>query len=95
MCEDRVTNFTTQVYKDFNSSLQSYRPVAAQGLLVNLPNTTWNELNATVAVNAKAAKNLIDQVLPESDPVFWVRFGLNVKPDPIGALLVVPHFWQF
>lgn len=60
MYEDRVTNLTTQVYKDFNSSLQSYRPVAAQGLLVNLPNTTWNDLNATVAVNANAAKNLID-----------------------------------
>ncbi|OAE26075.1 hypothetical protein AXG93_3703s1000 [Marchantia polymorpha subsp. ruderalis] len=40
MCKDRVTNLTTKVYKDFNSSLQSYRPVAAQGLLVNLPNTT-------------------------------------------------------
>ncbi|KAG6558097.1 hypothetical protein Mapa_000278 [Marchantia paleacea] len=60
MYEDRVTNLTTQLYKDFNTSLQSYRPIAAQGLLVNLPNTTWNELNATVADNAKAAKNLID-----------------------------------
>jgi sodium-dependent phosphate transporter len=58
--EDRVTNLTNNVYTDFNTSLQSYRPVAEQGLLVNLPNATWYELNNTVTTRAKAAKALID-----------------------------------
>lgn len=58
--EDRVTNLTTNIYTDFNTSLQSYKPVAEQGLLVNLPNATWYELNNTVTTRAKAAKNLVD-----------------------------------
>ncbi|KAL2632054.1 hypothetical protein R1flu_016740 [Riccia fluitans] len=58
--EDRVTNLTTQIYKDFNTSLQTYRPTAEAGLLGTLPNATWYQLNATVNSNSKAAKNLID-----------------------------------
>ncbi|KAL2632064.1 hypothetical protein R1flu_016750 [Riccia fluitans] len=58
--EDRVTNLTTQIYKDFNTSLQTYRPTAETGLLVTLPNATWYQLNATVNSNSKATKNLID-----------------------------------
>ncbi|KAL3681813.1 hypothetical protein R1sor_024769 [Riccia sorocarpa] len=58
--ENRVTNLTTQIYKDFNTSLQTYRPTAEAGLLEQLPNATWYELNATVNNDAKAARNLID-----------------------------------
>ncbi|KAL2632045.1 hypothetical protein R1flu_016731 [Riccia fluitans] len=58
--EDRVTNLTTQIYKDFNTSLQTYRPTAEAGLLGTLPNATWYQLNATVNSNSKAGKNLID-----------------------------------
>lgn len=83
--EDSVTNLTTRVYTDFNTSLQSYKPVAEEGLLVNLPNATWYQLNNTVGTRAKAAKALVDPKETQSgkwklcklafNSVSWIAFA--------------------
>ncbi|KAG6552739.1 hypothetical protein Mapa_005686 [Marchantia paleacea] len=60
MYEDRVTNLTTQVYKDFNTSLQSYKANSDALVLANLPPATWDQLNATVNDASTKAKNLVN-----------------------------------
>lgn len=55
-----LASINTQWYKEFNTTLQSYKEASAAGVLDRLPNATWVELNATLAKNAKAAKDLGD-----------------------------------
>ncbi|KAG6552741.1 hypothetical protein Mapa_005688 [Marchantia paleacea] len=60
MYEDRVTNLTTQVYKDFNTSLQSYKTASDNLVLANLPPTDWAKLNDTINTASTKAKNLVN-----------------------------------
>ncbi|BBN07151.1 solute carrier family 20 (sodium-dependent phosphate transporter) [Marchantia polymorpha subsp. ruderalis] len=55
-----LASINTHWYKEFNTTLQSYKEASAAGVLDRLPNATWVELNATLAKNAKAAKDLGD-----------------------------------
>ncbi|KAL2632062.1 hypothetical protein R1flu_016748 [Riccia fluitans] len=58
--EDRVTDLSIAMYSEFNTTLQSYQSASQQGLLVNLPATTWSELNNTVATRAQPADTSIN-----------------------------------
>ncbi|BBN07402.1 solute carrier family 20 (sodium-dependent phosphate transporter) [Marchantia polymorpha subsp. ruderalis] len=55
-----IAGINTAWYKEFNTTLQSYREASAAGALDRLPNATWTELNATLHKHAKAAKDLGD-----------------------------------
>lgn len=58
--ETRVSNLTTNLYKDFNTSLYNYRAGAAAGALPTLSAAQWSTLNSSVAKASTTAKGLVD-----------------------------------
>lgn len=58
--KSEISAINTQWYKEFNTTLQSYRQASEDGVLDRLPIATWNELNATLHKHAKTAKDLGD-----------------------------------
>lgn len=58
--ENRVVNLTTNMYKDFNTTLQSYRNASESGALPALGPQEWKALNASVDKANTAAKKLTD-----------------------------------
>ncbi|PTQ38021.1 hypothetical protein MARPO_0054s0122 [Marchantia polymorpha] len=58
--EDSLTSVTTQVYKEFSSSLQTVKAASDAQVLVNLPPVTWASLNTTISIAATKAKDLTD-----------------------------------
>ncbi|GAQ87816.1 sodium phosphate symporter [Klebsormidium nitens] len=58
--ETRVSNLTTNLYKDFNTSLYAYRAGAAAGALPTLSAAQWSSLNSSVAKASSTAKGLVD-----------------------------------
>jgi hypothetical protein len=58
--EMRVTNLTTNLYKDFNTSLYQYRAGAEAGALPTLSAAQFSQLNASIAKANSAAKALTD-----------------------------------
>ncbi|KAG6552740.1 hypothetical protein Mapa_005687 [Marchantia paleacea] len=74
--EDRVTNLTTQVYKDFNTSLQSYKSSSDALVLANLPPTTWMQLNDTVNTAATKAKNSVNPKKSQTTDVDQIMSSL-------------------
>ncbi|BBN09033.1 solute carrier family 20 (sodium-dependent phosphate transporter) [Marchantia polymorpha subsp. ruderalis] len=64
--EDRLTNLTTQVYKDFNTSLQSYKAASDSLALTTLPPSTWTQLNDTINIDNTRAKNLVNPKLSQT-----------------------------
>ncbi|BFI29884.1 solute carrier family 20 (sodium-dependent phosphate transporter) [Marchantia polymorpha subsp. ruderalis] len=58
--KSELSAINTQWYKEFNTTLQSYRQASEDGVLDRLPIATWNELNATLHNHAKTAKDLGD-----------------------------------
>ena len=46
--EDNVTALSKNMLTSFNSTLQSYKAASGAGLLPQLPNSTWTELNKNV-----------------------------------------------
>ncbi|KAK9823293.1 hypothetical protein WJX72_001659 [[Myrmecia] bisecta] len=58
--EDRVTNLTTNLYKDFNSTLYQYKAAAAEGALTRLNASQWSSLDKSLKAANTYAKGLID-----------------------------------
>lgn len=57
--ENRLSNLTTNLYKDFNTTLLSYRNASASNALPLLPPAQWEALNKTVnEANTKAKKQV-------------------------------------
>lgn len=59
-----VGTINSNMYKDFNATLQTFQAAAVAGSIPNLPATEWAALNATVAKNAKTVKTYIDTAKP-------------------------------
>jgi sodium-dependent phosphate transporter len=58
--ETRVTNLTTNLYKDFNTSLYTFRAGAQAGALPTLTAAQWSSYNSSVAKASSTAKGLVD-----------------------------------
>ncbi|KAK9815833.1 hypothetical protein WJX72_010493 [[Myrmecia] bisecta] len=58
--EDRVTNLTTNVYKDFNTTLYQYKGAASNGSLTRLNASQWSSLDKSIKAANTYAKGLID-----------------------------------
>ncbi|KAG6552745.1 hypothetical protein Mapa_005693 [Marchantia paleacea] len=74
--EDSLTNVTTQMYKDFSSSLQTFKAASDAQVLVNLPPVTWANLNTTINLAARKAKDLTDPSRGQTVNVDDVMNGL-------------------
>ncbi|KAG6552743.1 hypothetical protein Mapa_005691 [Marchantia paleacea] len=75
--EDRVTNLTTQVYKDFNTSLQSYKAASDALVLTNLPPSTWTQLNDTINSANTNAKNLVNPKKSQTSKCLYSFLSLS------------------
>ena len=64
--ENRLTNLTTNLYKDFNSTLWSYRNASASNALPLLPPAQWDTLNKTVNAASTKAKRQVDPKYQQS-----------------------------
>lgn len=58
--ENRIANLTTNMYKDFNTTLQWYRNASASNALPLLLPAQWEALNKTVEEASTKAKKLVD-----------------------------------
>ncbi|CAL8461919.1 g1450 [Coccomyxa elongata] len=70
--ENRLTNLTTNLYKDFNTTLWSYRNASASNVLPLLPPAQWDTLNKTVNAASTKAKRQVDP-----------KYQQSVAPDAI------------
>lgn len=64
--ENRLTNLTTNLYKDFNTTLWSYRNASASNVLPLLPPDQWDTLNKTVNAASTKAKRQVDPKYQQS-----------------------------
>jgi sodium-dependent phosphate transporter len=72
-----VGTINSNMYKDFNATLQTYQAAALAGSIPTLSATDWAALNSTVAKNAKTVKTYIDVVKPIPVPVLNVTSSLK------------------
>ncbi len=64
--ENRIANLTTNLYKDFNTTLLSYRNASASNALPLLPPAQWDALNKTVTEANTKAKKQVDPKYTQS-----------------------------
>jgi sodium-dependent phosphate transporter len=72
-----IGTLNSALYSDFNSTLQTYQPAAAAGVIPTLTATQWAQLNATVSKNSKTVKTYIDASKPIPVPVKNVTSSLK------------------
>ena len=73
--ENRLSNLTTNLYKDFNTTLLSYRNASASNALPLLPPAQWEALNKTVnEANTKAKKQVAPKYTQSGETLACLLF---------------------
>lgn len=69
--EDRVQNLTTSLYKDFNTSLLSFRNASASNALPQLPAAQWAALNETISKANDKVKKMVSVKAQTGKSLSW------------------------